>query len=52
VSESICEECRKMDDPVTPENGVSVPDAQGRIVLIHSRCVNAWILKQSKNPPD
>ena len=52
MADLVCVEYKKTDDPVTPDNGVSVPDSQGRIVLLHNRCLNEWILEQSKNAPD
>jgi hypothetical protein len=44
----ICAHCKDASDPVTLENGVSVPNVDGNIVTVHNRCVGEWILKQSE----
>jgi hypothetical protein len=46
-SDSICVECQKLDDPVTPENGVWIPDLDGRSVPVHNCCAALRTLKQA-----
>jgi hypothetical protein len=42
----ICAQCRDESNPVTVENGVSIPDADGKVVMVHIQCSNEWILEQ------
>jgi hypothetical protein len=50
VMEQTCEHCHKLIDLVVADDSVSVPDANGNTVVLHKRCVEAWILKQSGEP--
>jgi hypothetical protein len=49
LEELICAQCKSENDPVILDNGVSVPDVDGKIVVLHHRCVEDWILKQSSD---
>jgi hypothetical protein len=49
MADSVCAQCNFPKDPVTPENGVSVPDVNGNVVMLHSACVAAWLATQLKN---
>jgi len=49
ILQSKCPQCNDTGNPVTPDNGVSVPDAAGTIVMLHKTCVPAWFAKQVKN---
>ena len=46
MANSVCVQCNL---PVTVENGVSVPDVNGNVVMLHSACVAAWLVMQLKN---
>jgi hypothetical protein len=48
MSGKICAECARRDDPVTPDNGVSVSDVPGQIVMVHNECVPDFLERQSK----
>ena len=44
-----CVECQKQDDPVTPENGVWLPDANAKSVPLHRACAARWTLRQAND---
>lgn len=48
VSESICAQCKRTDDPVTPENGVWVPDKNGISVPVHNACAAKWAMRNAE----
>jgi hypothetical protein len=39
----LCVQCRDPMKLVTLQNGVSVPDGTGRLVMLHSECFVAWL---------
>jgi hypothetical protein len=43
----LCAECRDADNPVNVENGVSIPDRDGKVVMVHAACAGVWTLCQS-----
>jgi hypothetical protein len=49
VEGMVCAHCKNESDPVTPENGVSVPDGDGNSVVLHNRCAGEWILNESED---
>jgi hypothetical protein len=49
MADSVCAQCNLPNDPVTVENGVSVPDQRGNVVMLHNECVSAWLAAQVKN---
>jgi hypothetical protein len=49
MADSICAQCNLPNDPVTVENGVSVPDVNGNVVMLHNACLAAWLAMQVKN---
>jgi hypothetical protein len=49
-SSQICAQCLDKKNLVTPDNGFSLPDVDAKIVSVHTRCVTAWIQKQSGRP--
>jgi hypothetical protein len=48
MAETLCPQCNLSDDPVTVENGVSVPDINGNIVMLHSKCVSPWLVQSGR----
>ncbi len=48
MGNQLCAYCKDECDPVTPENGVSIPDADGNVVLVHKRCAGEWVLTESE----
>lgn len=38
----VCVQCGKHNDPVTPENGRLVEDAEKKLVPLHHVCVPEW----------
>ncbi len=47
----LCMQCRDPMNLVTLQNGVSVPDKNGKPVTLHSECFVAWLNAQTKNEP-
>jgi len=41
----VCVECNNTNDPVTPENGVWVPDRNGVSVPVHNACAAQQAIK-------
>ena len=50
MDSQLCVQCGDESNPVTVENGVSVPDAGGKVVMPHVQCADVWILKRSSQP--
>jgi hypothetical protein len=48
MGELICAYCKDENDPVTTENSISIPDADGTVVLVHKRCAGEWVLTESE----
>ena len=48
---SLCQQCRDPMNLVTLQNGVSVPDKNGKPVTLHSECFRTWLNLQVKNEP-
>jgi hypothetical protein len=44
----ICVECKNVNDPVTPENGVWVPDKDGISVPVHNACAARWAIRNAE----
>jgi len=44
----VCVECKNMNDPVTPENGVWVPDKNGVSVPVHHGCAAQRAIKTAQ----
>ena len=49
MSDRICAECGRQDDPVTTENGVSVPNIMGNTVMVHNECIPDWVKRQARD---
>jgi hypothetical protein len=47
-----CVQCQRLDDPVTPENGVWIPDLDAHSVPIHNRCVASWMKEADQTATD
>jgi hypothetical protein len=45
----ICVECKNENDPVTPGNGVWVPDKNGTSVPLHNRCAAQWAIRNAES---
>ena len=45
----LCVQCRDPMKLVNAENGVSVPDKNGKPVMLHSECFRTWLNMQAKS---
>jgi hypothetical protein len=44
----VCVECKDENDPVTPENGVWVPDKNGISVPVHNGCAAQQAIRSAR----
>ena len=44
----VCVECKNENEPVTPENGVWIPDRNGNSVPVHNDCAAQRAIRSAK----